>query len=839
VATDQDGATGVARPSVVVANASPVGESLEIDATSIDEGDVVTLTGSFSDVGSLDSHAVLIDWGDGQQEEIAASLSTGFSQAHQYVDGESPTVTIEVSLFDDDAGTYDFSPLALSVHNVAPIITEFNVPAQAHDAETMTLTAQAFDPGDDLIFNWLMVDPQMQSTTFTAESVSFVPQLRGTYTISLLVVDGDGGVDQRSANIHVVNSPPTIDEIAVPTLASEGESVTVSALATDLDLPVSYHWSVNLDGQSVATAGEHSLVFVPGDDGEYEVQLTVTDGVGASRTEIYDLTVENVSPSIDEFAVPALSLIDSEIQLSAEISDAAGASDPLAIQWVVDGPGADNDFLSSESSFAFSPVSGGFYDVNLSVDDGDGGISSMAQTIWVSSPQDNVNVVDGTVFVTGSEAPDSFHFAWREGLFSLGVNGSEFFFQPDDANAFSFDGGGGGDIGVAVGSPYEDVAEMGPTWAALEGDGYSLELFGVDTIQIDGSDGQDVVTMYDSEGDDKFTAAPGEASFVGDGYESQAVQFENVRAISSLGDDRAVLNDTDGNDTFRGTPEHGILFTSNYTVVAESFTRVYARASNGDDRAYLYDSEGNDNFLGRPEFGRLGGATFYNHASNFDRVSAFASNGGLDRAFMFDSIHADHFTVTPTFGRLSGDEFYNYVAGFERVYGHADAGGLDRAYFYDSEGDDSLLVESDFGRLIGDNFFSYASEFERQYVYTSGGLDTAMLRDSEGDDSLTVRPSESRLSGAGLLRIAVGFDDVSVVSAGLGDDVAVVYDSPGDDFLRVLPEGITLQGDFFENAVNGFDEITAISSSGGNDTSEEQAVDYVFSKIGNWNTVPI
>ena len=229
VVTDQDEASGNSTPSVTVANISPVGHSLDISDPTIDEGESVTLSGTFSDVGTLDTHSVVIDWGDGSIDELSADSTLGFSREHQFTLGDSSSYTIDVTLFDDDGGQFEFTPIPLSVNNVAPMITEFDVPSEVNDTDSVSFSAQAFDPADALTFNWLIVDPTFQSTTTTGQTIPFVPSMRGMYTVSLLVMDGDGGVDQLSTNVQVVNAPPSITDVAIPTVVNEADSINASA----------------------------------------------------------------------------------------------------------------------------------------------------------------------------------------------------------------------------------------------------------------------------------------------------------------------------------------------------------------------------------------------------------------------------------------------------------------------------------------------------------------------------------------------------------------------------------------------------------------------------------
>src|SRR5439155_10200905 len=63
--TDGYGLSQTAPASVTINNIAPANLSLMPSATSITEGNSLTLGGSFIDAGAADSHQVVINWGDG------------------------------------------------------------------------------------------------------------------------------------------------------------------------------------------------------------------------------------------------------------------------------------------------------------------------------------------------------------------------------------------------------------------------------------------------------------------------------------------------------------------------------------------------------------------------------------------------------------------------------------------------------------------------------------------------------------------------------------------------------------------------------------------------------
>jgi hypothetical protein len=107
--TDAGGLSAVGTTAVTVNNAPPVIGSFASDATFADtaaEGTPVSILANFSDAGVRDTHAAVVDWGDGSAPE-AVTVHQGAGSgtvigSHPYAVGGIYTIT--VSLTDDDTG---------------------------------------------------------------------------------------------------------------------------------------------------------------------------------------------------------------------------------------------------------------------------------------------------------------------------------------------------------------------------------------------------------------------------------------------------------------------------------------------------------------------------------------------------------------------------------------------------------------------------------------------------------------------------------------------------------------------------------------------------------------
>jgi hypothetical protein len=105
--TDDDTGSGSDTETVIVNNVAPVSGGVTTDATmpcDASEDLTVQLNGSFSDIGSLDTHTVFVDWGDGTSEFISVDqLADTYAAAHDYAHGGIYEVTVTVT--DDDGGS--------------------------------------------------------------------------------------------------------------------------------------------------------------------------------------------------------------------------------------------------------------------------------------------------------------------------------------------------------------------------------------------------------------------------------------------------------------------------------------------------------------------------------------------------------------------------------------------------------------------------------------------------------------------------------------------------------------------------------------------------------------
>ena len=90
--TDDDGGVSSDTLTVTVGNVAPVIDTLNLDSASIDEGQSVTVSGSFSDAGSADTFTGTALWSDGASS-VVTIVGTTFTTSRLFAD-DDPTATL-------------------------------------------------------------------------------------------------------------------------------------------------------------------------------------------------------------------------------------------------------------------------------------------------------------------------------------------------------------------------------------------------------------------------------------------------------------------------------------------------------------------------------------------------------------------------------------------------------------------------------------------------------------------------------------------------------------------------------------------------------------------------
>ncbi len=362
VVSDGDGGTTTSLLTVVVSNAAPLLSNLT-GTTSGQEGDSYSYSVQAADAGSGDVLSYSWNFGDGS----APVVTTTGQVTHVFTDDGTFGVTVTVT---DNASppASDSAMMLVTVSNVAPSLSVVNATG-GNEGESLTFSAAATDVGSDtLVYTWEMGD----GTTLIGDTVTHAFADNGSYPMSLVVSDGDGGSDSSTATLLIANVAPTITSATMPG-GAEGQSLVFGAAATDpgADTLV-YTWDFD-DG---STGQGDSLTHTFTDNGSYTVELTVDDGDGGITTTASVVTITNVAPVIDQMTGPALVDEGAVHTFTAVVSDPASDDmSSMSYNWNWGDGTADSSGASPDHAFPDD----GNYTVVLTVDDGTETVTQLHQ----------------------------------------------------------------------------------------------------------------------------------------------------------------------------------------------------------------------------------------------------------------------------------------------------------------------------------------------------------------------------------------------------------------------------------------------------------------------------
>ncbi|MBL8814305.1 MAG: PKD domain-containing protein, partial [Planctomycetaceae bacterium] len=261
--SDEDGGTTSTTQTITVNNVAPTPTINSISATRL-EGTAITFAGSASDpAGANDPLTYLWNFGDGSPGLFGANAE------YTYADNGTYLVTLTVT--DGDGGSASVTQTII-VSNVAPSAS-LSGPTTATTGSSITILSSTSDPAgalDPLTLLWtLTLNGSSYATQSGGSSYSFSPTLAGSYVISLLVSDGDGGSVTASHTVTVnstsSNSAPTV-AISGPASVVRGQELTWVFTATDPDAADQagiFSWIINWgDGSSVQSFSGPYLVSV-------------------------------------------------------------------------------------------------------------------------------------------------------------------------------------------------------------------------------------------------------------------------------------------------------------------------------------------------------------------------------------------------------------------------------------------------------------------------------------------------------------------------------------------------------------------------------------------------
>ncbi|UCE36686.1 MAG: putative Ig domain-containing protein [Thermoplasmata archaeon] len=292
---------------------------------------------------------------------------------------------VNVSVSDGNGGI-DFVNYSLTVFNTQPHIT--NTPDDFAIEDMLHI--DDFNCDDDgqgnityyLVTNatWLNIDPVEGILSGTPDN-SHV----GWFWINVSVNDGNGGIDYRNYTLNVsdVNDPPVITTIDLE-FALEDSLYYVDYEYIDVDdTAVSWYRDSNASWLTInSQTGELSGIPENHEVGWCWVNVTVDDGRGGIAFSNFTITVNNTPPAITNTPIE---LVDEDLTFLDDFNSNDDDQGNIIYSMDTNATWFDIDNISGVLSGLPNNNHVGWYWINVTVSDGNGGIDWRNYTITVNN----------------------------------------------------------------------------------------------------------------------------------------------------------------------------------------------------------------------------------------------------------------------------------------------------------------------------------------------------------------------------------------------------------------------------------------------------------------------
>ncbi|HBE72174.1 MAG TPA: hypothetical protein DDW52_28910 [Planctomycetaceae bacterium] len=313
---DDDGGTSETRSVVILVNNGVPVVAYTFDPSPVDEGTTVSLTGFITDPGVVDTHSILIEWGDGNTSAPTVVNGT-FSATHVYAD-DNPTSTtgddfdIVVTATDqaDPFSTGD-NTQTITVNNVAPNLFEplsnaTTIATAKAIGEAVTVTATFEDPAgvSDIYtatIDWgdgttTTANGTYDSTTgFGTVTATRAYSARDIYDIEIYVEDDDGGLSLTESTFAVVgdytNTVPVVDDQTFSVDENSTTGTVVGTLAATDDGALTYQLTELPKLLAMTATSDGPVDGLPAED--VALAITINSGLPSETSLTIDLLLSD------------------------------------------------------------------------------------------------------------------------------------------------------------------------------------------------------------------------------------------------------------------------------------------------------------------------------------------------------------------------------------------------------------------------------------------------------------------------------------------------------------------------------------------------------------------
>ncbi len=318
-------------------------------------------------------------------------------------EGETLTDTFAYTVTDSEGGQ-SIANLTITINgeNDAPVAGGTIPPQAGFDSDTVaTVDASlAFsDPdGDTLTYSagnlpdGLSIDENTGLITGTPGSSASTGAAGGVYTVTVTATDDNNAAVSTTFDWTVTNPAPTAGDDTFTTDEDTAISGIVTANDADPDGDdLTFALDTSAANGNVSLGSDGSFTYTPDPDfhGTDSFTYTLTDADGAEVTATVDITVDpvNDSPAVDN-PLDDQASVDSEtisLDISGSFSDVDGDDPAFSATGLP--PGLTIDTNGNITGTITSSASvGGTYSVEVTVDDGNGGVTIETFDWTVTNP---------------------------------------------------------------------------------------------------------------------------------------------------------------------------------------------------------------------------------------------------------------------------------------------------------------------------------------------------------------------------------------------------------------------------------------------------------------------
>jgi len=244
--TDDDGGVDTNITTVTCNNVAPVVDA-GIDQT-VNEGDLITIFASFTDVGILDIHEASINWA-GSTNPLGV-VTSPFNDSYTFCNDGSYLVTVSVT--DDDSGV-NSDTLTITVENVAPTFDNLPESISGVIGDMFTYDVDASDVGCDMLsYSLVGGEPVGMIINSITGEISWTPAIGqdGDFEVTVRVSDGVADVDSI-LGIHVYDYKIEFGEdwnlFSIPLVPTEDDTSIDNVLNEDISSGAEVVWSYSYD----------------------------------------------------------------------------------------------------------------------------------------------------------------------------------------------------------------------------------------------------------------------------------------------------------------------------------------------------------------------------------------------------------------------------------------------------------------------------------------------------------------------------------------------------------------------------------------------------------------